>query len=416
MFNCSCSSIIEKNTYNHKLRLISERMDILEKDIQNMKMNFISPIKLKKSNSTKNFVQISTKKTINNINNGPKIFKNSQNTQKKSIKRRNKYNSYNNSCSELKRYNSYFTKKDNLEYEYELRILRRKFQNLKEKNEKMNNKLIYLKNRNENIELSINSYRSYIESNNNNILYGDDDLNEVKNKKDIIYKIKKFCDKYKKDFNFSENYTEANSTLNMLLNLMDIKFAYEQSILEDYFINGINILIGGKNFLDENTISYMNNIITERDKLISINEKYKIIKQYDELFRQISKFENFDIVLNKIINKNILIDERLKLIKDDNKIETNMSKNNKKSLSKVKKKPNVNKFINFNKAKTISNKRAQNAFRTSNQINKRNKYSNSLLSNNNLPSYMSKTINSNKSNLKNKLYFNYSDNYKDNNF
>ena len=44
-------------------------MDILEKDIQNMKMNFISPIKLKKSNSTKNFVQISTKKTINNINN-----------------------------------------------------------------------------------------------------------------------------------------------------------------------------------------------------------------------------------------------------------------------------------------------------------------------------------------------------------
>ena len=290
----SCESILEKNDkYNEKIKVISNRMSNLEKDIQEIKMRNISPFlstNINNKNFTINLNNVDkNEKRINYISNSNP---NSNNMSKKEekvhyisnsnsniLKNLNKnrhcchcslrnfknlkqksfslnssnINLPNNYISMRKNYNkNIYISKEELDYEYEIRTLKRKLEELKKKNEKINNKLYLLKEKNDNLEFNINSYRSTYE--NINCSFNEESKNNgINNKVNIMKYKRKLIDKvmdiYKRNiFNFNFSFTsnkrskEDYSILNMLLNLMDMKFIYENNILNDAFLMGVDLL------------------------------------------------------------------------------------------------------------------------------------------------------------------------------
>ena len=367
MRHWSCESILEKNDkYNQKIKGISNRMSNLEKDIQEIKMRNISPFlstKISTKNFTINLNNFDKKKELNhyisnsnpnsnymnkdeekvhyisNSNSNSHIFKNLNKNKHcyqcllKNLK--HKYLSHNSSNINL--HNHHLKKNDNktmiskeeLEYEYEIRTLKRKLEDLKKKNEKINNKLYLLKEKNDNLEYNINSYRNTYENNNgvfneeskNNSIYGQ--LIIMKYKRNLIDKV---MDIYKRNiFNFSfiknKKSKEDYSILNMLLNLMDMKFIYENSILYDAFLKGVDLLyqtnfskyplLKGK----DKIITYTNNLISQERKLEIENHKYENIKKYYILHQKFEGIKNLNEFLNKIIMKNIKVEQKINKIK-----------------------------------------------------------------------------------------------------
>ena len=204
MRHWSCESNLRKNDkYKRKIKVISKRMLNLEKDIQEIKMKNITPL-LSTKNSTKNLTIINNfdkneKKiqylSISNSNSKNMNIKeekvhyisnsisNLDHLNKPNRKRhccqcslrnnKQKYFSLNSSNTNfhnnhhIRKYKEIILSKEELEYEYEIRSLKRKIEELKKKNEKINNKLFQLKEKNDNLEYNINSYRNVYENINN---------------------------------------------------------------------------------------------------------------------------------------------------------------------------------------------------------------------------------------------------------
>ena len=210
-------------------------MSNLEKDIQEIKMRNISPF-LSTNINNKNFTI-----NLNNVDKNEKINHyisnsnpNSNNLRKKEEKVHyiSNYNSHilknlnknrhcchcslrnfknlkqksfslnssninlpNNYISMRKNYNkNIYISKEELEYEYEIRSLKRKIEDLKKKNEKINNKLYLLKEKNDNLEFNINSYRSTYE--NINCSFNEESKNNgINNKVNIMKYKRKLIDK-----------------------------------------------------------------------------------------------------------------------------------------------------------------------------------------------------------------------------
>ena len=369
----SCESILEKNDkYNQKIKVISNRMSNLEKDIQEIKMRNISPFlstNINNKNFTINLNNVDkNEKRINYISNSNP---NSNNMSKKEekvhyisnsnsniLKNLNKnrhcchcslrnfknlkqksfslnssnINLPNNYISMRKNYNkNIYISKEELDYEYEIRTLKRKLEELKKKNEKINNKLYLLKEKNDNLEFNINSYRSTYE--NINCSFNEESKNNgINNKVNIMKYKRKLIDKvmdiYKRNiFNFNFSFTsnkrskEDYSILNMLLNLMDMKFIYENSILNDAFLMGVDLLYQ-TNFpkypslkRKDKIIIYTNNLISQEKKLEMENHRYDNIKKYYILYQKFEGIKNLNEFLNNIIMKNIKVDQKINKIK-----------------------------------------------------------------------------------------------------
>jgi hypothetical protein len=220
--------------------------------------------------------------------------------------------------------------KEELEYEYEIRTLKRKLEDLKKENENINNKLSLLKEKNDNLEYNINSYRNIYE--NNNGVFNEESKNNRINGQLIIMKYKrklidKVVDIYKKNilnFSFITNRRnkEDYSKLNMLLNLMDMKFIYENSILYDAFLKGVDLLYQ-TNFpkyslhkREDKIIIYTNYLISQKRKLEVENDKYDNIKKYYILYQKFEGIKNLNEFLNKIIMKNIKVEQKINKIKE----------------------------------------------------------------------------------------------------
>ena len=368
----SCESILEKNNkYNQKIKVISNRMSNLEKDIQEIKMRNISPF-LSTKDSTKNFtinfnnfdknerihyisnsnpnsnnrskkeenihyISNSNSNILKNLNKNRHCcqcsLRNFKNLKQKSISHNSSIiNIHNNHMSMRKNYNkNIYISKEELEYEYEIRTLKRKLEELKKKNEKINNKLYLLKEKNDNLEFNINSYRSTYENINDAFNEGsknksiNSQVNIMKYKRKLIDKI---MDIFKSNiFNFNFSFTsnkrskEDYSILNMLLNLMDMKFIYENGILNDAFLMGVDLLYQ-TNFpkypslkRKDKIITYTNNLISHEKKLEMENHKYDIIKQYYILYQKFEGIKNLNEFLNNIIMKNIKVDQKINKIK-----------------------------------------------------------------------------------------------------
>ncbi len=321
MRNWSCKSILDKkDKFRQKIDFISNRMIELEKDIEEIKMKNITPIISPKNRlKIKNEIINNKKEQKNNhnlyfiYNNKKKFF--SHNNSNSNIIRKTK------SCSIIPR--------DKLEYEYELRILRRKLESLKETNITLNNNLNNIREKNDYIEFNINSYRTgynnninYEENNDDDIIL--DEINNINYKKKLINKIKTVCKNTANYYNSYENNQNRKecSILNLLLNIMDLRYSYEKAALYNSFLQGVELLIQNgnnkyNNLNSKNKIfNYIADLINTEKKLKIINKEYENSKKYYNLCKKFSSINNLDDFLNKIIMKNIKVEQSINKIKN----------------------------------------------------------------------------------------------------
>ena len=321
----SCESILEnKDKYRQKIDIISNRMIDLEKDIEEIKMKN-SPLEC--LNNINNNEENNNKNDENISNNSNNINKNKNNYNLYFKYNNHKLFNYNNSNHTIHKNKSYsYISKEKLEYEYQLRILKRKLEALKSKNEELYNNVYNLKEKNNKIEYGLNSYNEINfdenknnNNNNNNIL----EYENKNNKNILINKITELCQKSKYFYNSYENIenNDEYSILNILLNLMDIRFAYENSILYNSFLQGLEILFenkkeyGNLNFQNK-IIEYITELINKEKKLKLTNIKYENLKKYYDLIKMFSSIKNLDNYLNIIIMKNIQVEQSINKIKN----------------------------------------------------------------------------------------------------
>ena len=296
---------------------------------------------------------------------------------------------------------------------------------MKKKNEKINNKLYLLKEKNDNLEYNINSYRNAYEninelaneeSNNSSV---NCQISAMKYKRQLIDKV---MDIYKKNlFNFDfisdKKSKEDYSILNMILSLMDMKLIYENILLNDAFLMGVHLLyqtnfpkylsLKGKGKI----IKYTNDLLSQEKKLEMENHKYENIKKYFTLHQKFAGIKNLDEFLNNIIMENIKDEQNINKIKkvlnfekvikekdNDNGIDSSI-------IIKSILKRNKNKSFNYDKYSFYTTNYYNNKFRhyTYNRNNKFLKYSKMTdkLKNNNVLK-----INQNKDNESNFLIYN----------
>ena len=344
MRNWSCKSILDKkDKFRQKIDFISNRMIELEKDIEEIKMKNITPIL-----SPKNRLKVKNEK-----NNNKKEQKNNHNLYF-IYNNKKKFFSHNNSNSNIirKTKSCSIIPRDKLEYEYELRILRRKLESLKETNLTLNNNLNNIREKNDFIEFNINSYRAGY-NDNNDINYesnNDDDIildeiNNINYKKKLINKIKTVCKNTTNYYNSYENNQNRKecSILNLLLNIMDLRYSYENAALYNSFLQGVELLIQNDikkyNYLNSKNkiFNYITDLINTEKKLKIINKEYENSKKYYDLCKKFSSINNLDDFLNKIIMKNIKVEQSINKIKNvlkDDKIIKNYIYNGNKEVKK----------------------------------------------------------------------------------
>ena len=277
-----------------------------------------------------------------------------------------------------------------LEFEFELRHLKKKrnllkktnseiitkLEEIKNKNIKMKNKILQEQKHNENIINNIILLnKNYSMNNNPNGLESFESISNRSNSEEIPFK-------------------------NIILNVMDIKFEYENNILFNNFIEGINELLNisflnNSNF-NESILNKVNELIKIKNNLNQSNDKYKYLieenNKYLLYFNNLIKvlnIQNFDELENFIQNtfvKNIKENERMKKIKNALITESTPDKNKiKKEKENIKRKIS-NQYIN-NLSQTILN--------NNNTNNNNNYYKLQKI-------YIDKSINSNSNNSNNK--------------
>ena len=220
-----------------------------------------------------------------------------------------------------------------LEYEFEIRRLRRKLEEIKKENFEIKNKLNDIKENNINLEKKIlndDGQKSILKD---LILLNKQNIFDNSNGIDIKYEIKKDNDN--------------DSFDDLILNIMDIKYYYENSLLTNEFINGVNKLLYGISFpIDGNKnsqslIKSINELINIKNNTIYINNKYRNILQdnynYYSFLTDLKKKLNLNEFseLDKLIKKiylNMKNNEQLQkfqniLVKDFSSAQKNNEKN-----------------------------------------------------------------------------------------
>lgn len=206
-----------------------------------------------------------------------------------------------------------------LEYEFEIRHLKKKRNLLKQTNKEIIEKLEEIKNKNNYLENNIVEEQKNNQNLMNNLV--------LLNKKFIIHNNQNGLESIESSSNGST--TNEFSLKNIILNIMDIKFDYENNILLNNFIEGINELLNMP-FLNNN--NYNDNILKKLKDLINCENDLEISNnKYKKLFKENNKyliyFKNLLSNLNlysyeelyKFVQdmfvKNIKENERMKQIK-----------------------------------------------------------------------------------------------------
>ena len=184
------------------------------------------------------------------------------------------------------------------EKELEIRYLKNKLEKLKNKNISLYQKLGYILEQNRNIENKT--------------------IKEQNKRKEIICSLIEINNNI---FNKSE-FGYKSSFKNLLFNLMDLKYKYENSFLKNDFLSNIDTLFSLTNIFNENkSLTDTNNIFNVIQKLIQFKSNYiDNIKKYKILQIANQKYYNYIIMLLKKLNLNDLnsLHDYLVLIKSSN--------------------------------------------------------------------------------------------------
>ena len=287
----------------------------------------------------------------NKKNNNNKAI-NKNNNEYNNIKILSKRNKNKNNINKLgtnKQFNnSYIIKNESiinleneLNYEFEIRLMKKKIKQLQKANNKLKLKLFNIKTEQNRFKLKNqkeNLISKVIEIYNGNV---------VNNKKIPIDKIIQ---------NKSQSYHAINSFKNMLLNIMDWKYNYESKLMIEQFISAIRTII---NINSEKNIDIINEIKNLLKKRISLKKSINEINSY---FEKNKKYKEFLLKLCKSFNSKNL-NELEKFLKasfikyNEEYKEMTRSRNN-----------NLNYNNNRNRLKNSSYERAQ---KNRNENNKR---------------------------------------------
>ena len=198
----------------------------------------------------------------------------------------NKKNDEINKEEKTKHYNSKHIEK--LEYEFEIRLLKKKINILKKKNKEIKEKLNKIKNINENMENNLTG-------NGNNLL------------NDIILLNKQYMS-YNREYEFNnKNINDKLYFENIILNIMDLKYIYDNDLLINEFIDGVNKLLNISLLSQNNEKSNLNNLVEKINQLIDLkNNLYNNINKYEYLLKENNKYYiYFTSLLNNLNLKNI---------------------------------------------------------------------------------------------------------------
>ena len=200
--------------------------------------------------------------------------------------------------------------------------------------------------------------------NNDNVLLRE--IEKTKYNKMLIYKVIEKCKKnnnlYYNSYKNTKN--EEEYALNILLNLMNIKLFYENSILFNYFFQGLKVLLPNFNklfsFFNNNTenklLNFIRDLLREEKNLKIINKKYENSRKYYELFKNFENIKNLDNFLKGIILKNINVEKSFNKIKNVLKEEEKViNDKNYNGILEIKKKEIIDKCLKRNRNKTNYN-------------------------------------------------------------
>ena len=240
---------------------------------------------------------------------------------------------------------SLFKLEDQLNYEFEIRLLKKQLKEAKKINDNLRKKLIKIKNEQKRIKEDEEKKKELI------IIKVIDICKNINSSEKNIFCSS--CEEIYNGFNSSNKNSKESKNdelncfqvtklfKNMLLNLMDLKYDYENIILKDEFIVGLKTLLDNENENEskdsENNKKFIiNNIkelLKEEIKLKAILNKYKYLslenkKYYDYLIKlckklSIKSLQNLDIFL---INSLVEADAEFKQI---NQIKNIVLENNK---------------------------------------------------------------------------------------
>ena len=278
-------------------------------------------------------------------------------------------------------------RKNNMEklgYVFEIRNLKKKLNILlKEKNE-LNEKLNGIKQINKDIENNI--FRIEKEENIFNKLIS-------LNKQYIIEKNQNGGEYASNNKNNINNSIENNITIeNIILNIMEMKFDYDNNLLKDEFVNGLNKLLNVSSLKDTNfkiLMKKINDLIDENNILINYINTYKFLLIEDNKY-----YEYFTSLINKLnLNKISDLDEFIKGLFYENIRENNNMKKiqntlmNNTLLSLEPKKQRRNHYYSTNKIiKNFGEEKNNKFFRANNFIN--DKKSDSKIDKNKIDYYL----------------------------
>ena len=177
---------------------------------------------------------------------------------------------------------------NNLDKEFEIRCLNKKLEKLKMKNKEMKDNLDKIKNKN------------------NLLKY--DAINEQNNRNNILYSLKNI---YNIFFQNKINHREKKFDLKiLLLDLMDLKYNYENDILIDTFYQNIEQLIQISNIFQdefdfysniENLVKMKKIITKELNDLYRTEKENKKYSEFCKLLFQIFETKDLDFIYNYLI-------------------------------------------------------------------------------------------------------------------
>lgn len=206
-----------------------------------------------------------------------------------------------------------------LEYEFEIRHLKKKRNLLRQTNKEIIDKLNEIKIRNNYIKNNIVKEQKKNQNIINNII--------ILNKNYIFHNNPNGLESFESTSNASN--TDEFSLKNIILNIMDIKFDYENNILFRNFIEGINELLNipllNNNNSNDNFIEKLKELINCKNNYEISNNKYKKIFQENHKYLiyfksllkhlNIASYEELYKFVQDMFVKNIKENERMKQIK-----------------------------------------------------------------------------------------------------
>ena len=348
---------IKYNTNNNsfsKKKLNNSKKEISKNEIYKKISNYNSLIHEKKSILLNMHTSNKRRNTKDNLKENSKISLSKNIEPNKNFYKNNLYNikihpSFNN-CSKVNRFfsvdeiiltddDSKNESKDNkniksfnsnsnimdmgrLEYEFEIRHLKKRRNMLKKTKKEFLEKIDKIKKRNEIIENKIAEDQKYEKLINNLV---------VLFKKYIIQNNQNGFNSIDSSSNRSKN--EEFSFKNIILNIMDIKYEFENNILFHKFKEGINELLDNALFTNDNIDNLdnaniydkVNGLINIKNNLDNTNTEYKYLFEQNNKYiiyinnllngLDLPNFEELEVYIKDIFMNNIKENERMKQIK-----------------------------------------------------------------------------------------------------